>query len=398
MDDFHWMVGEESSDPVVWYEGRFVRVDQMESTGHLLHMEQDLAAIRSLGVRLVRYGINWRRAEPEPGTYVWDLWDRAFAAFEDLGLEMVVDLLHFGVPDWLSGVADPMLPSSLVRYTERFLARYPNASWFTPVNEPYITAHFSTGIGLWNESIRDEPTFVRSLAQLCLADLLASQAIRADRKATFLHSEAFLHDAPGGDEAAQHEADRTNAFRLLSFDLRYGKAPGEPIRDAVALVEDDVLQRVRDLSFTDGVIAGHDYYPGSASADRPYAALARSFHARYQVPFMIAETSNLGTPPEEGSRWLTSLYEQGCGLRAGGLPFVGICWYSRGDQHDWQTTLTAPRHEVTEVGLFDIERRPRPVAETFRSLAGQAAPPMAEGDPQAARRGGRISRWLRSRG
>ncbi|MEO5678743.1 MAG: hypothetical protein ABIS47_03650 [Acidimicrobiales bacterium] len=105
--------------------------------------------------------------------------------------------------------------------------------------------------------------------------------------------------------------------------------------------------------------------------------MARDIHARYRVPFIISETSNLGPPPSEGSTWLTSLHAEGCALREAGLPFVGICWYSRGDQHDWQTTLTKPVHEVTEVGLCDMARRPRPVADTLRSLIRRSAPDAA---------------------
>ena len=45
----------------------------------------------------------------------------------------------------------------------------------------------------------------------------------------------------------------------------------------------------------------------------------------------------------------------------------GLCWYSRGDQFDWQTELVDPKGAVTEVGLFDVHRRARPVATTFRN-------------------------------
>ena len=360
---FYWMVGEESSDPVVDFEGRRVRVDQMASTGHLDRIEDDLADIRSLRATHVRYGVNWRRAQPGVGRFVWDQWDVALAACARLGLVPVVDLLHFGVPDWLDGIADPRLPDAFLRYTEAFLHRYREPAWFTPVNEPFITAHFSTGIGIWNESVRDESTFVQALARLLLADLTASAAIRADRRATFLHSEAFGHDV---DDV------RANAFRLLSFDIRYGVEPDASIAGAVGRLDDGLRSRLAGLAFTDGVIAGHDYYPVSVPADgRSYASMARDFHRRYGVPFLVAETSNLGLDPEEGPAWLEQLYAEGMELRAEGLPFVGICWYSRGDQHDWHTTLTRPVQEVTPVGLFDIGRRPRPAAATFRRLAAR---------------------------
>lgn len=372
-EPFYWMVGEESSDPVVAFEGRRVRVDQMASTGHLDRMEDDLAQIRSVGAGFVRYGVNWRRVQPGgPGAFVWDQWDAALAACDRLGLEMVVDLLHFGAPDWLDGVADPRLPGAFLRYAEAFLRRYDRPRWFTPVNEPFITASFSTQIGIWNEAVQDEATFVRTLAQLCLADLSVSAAIRADRRATFLHSEAFGLDLPA-NRSDVLRATRANAFRNLSFDLRYGVEPDPSIHDAVERLDRVLWSQLQALAFTDGVVAGHDYYPVSVPADgRSYASLARDFHRRYHVPFMVAETSNLGLDPSEGPRWLTDLSEEGRRLRAEGLPFVGICWYSRGDQHDWHTTLTRPVGEVTPVGLFDIDRRPRPAAATFRELAARA--------------------------
>jgi hypothetical protein len=88
----------------------------------------------------------------------------------------------------------------------------------------------------------------------------------------------------------------------------------------------------------------------------------------------VAETSNLGLAVDDGPAWLDALV--GCldGLRADGLPTRGICWYSRGDQDDWHTMLTVPVGEVTEVGLFDAGRRPRPVAEAFARLAATHSP------------------------
>jgi len=165
-------------------------------------------------------------------------------------------------------------------------------------------------------------------------------------------------------------ARRANAFRLLSSDIRYGVVPDGSIQDAVDKLDARLWSQLQDLAVREGVIAGHDYYPVSVPADgRSYGSLAREFHRRYGVPFMVAETSNLGLDPSEGPRWLEALHAEGDALRRDGYPFVGICWYSRGDQHDWHTTLTRPVGEITPVGLFDIDRRERPAAATFRRLA-----------------------------
>ena len=61
-------------------------------------------------------------------------------------------------------------------------------------------------------------------------------------------------------------------------------------------------------------------------------------------------------------------------MRSRGLPVRGLCWYSRGDQYDWDSALTAPVGRVTEVGLFAADRSARPVAALFRKLAAGGPP------------------------
>ena len=82
------------------------RQDQFEQSGHYTHVDDDLRSIAALGVRIVRYGVPWRLTEPEPGHYDWTLWDRALARCADHGLEPIVDMLHFGLPDSFDGFAE----------------------------------------------------------------------------------------------------------------------------------------------------------------------------------------------------------------------------------------------------------------------------------------------------
>ena len=56
-------------------------------------------------------------------------------------------------------------------------------------------------------------------------------------------------------------------------------------------------------------------------------------------------------------------------MRSRGLLVRGLCWYSRGDQFDWDTALSQPVGRLTEVGLFTQQRAARPVAQRFAALA-----------------------------
>ncbi len=84
--EFAVACGEEGSDPLVLHDGQVVRVDQYRASAHLEHLDADLAAVAGLGVKVWRYGMPWRLAEPEPGVYDWSLWDRALAACDRHGV------------------------------------------------------------------------------------------------------------------------------------------------------------------------------------------------------------------------------------------------------------------------------------------------------------------------
>lgn len=379
--------GEEASDPWVLHDGALVRVDQLAASRHLEHQDDDLAAVAGLGVRVWRYGIPWRLTEVAPGAYDWTLWDRALAACERHGLQPVVDLCHFGLPDHYPGFCDPAWVEGFARYVEAFLARYPDPVWFTPVNEPGITATFSARWGIWNDRRTDAASHAAALAHVTLAGLEALSRIWADRDAWWIGAEGFgCQLADPDDEAGVVAARRAQELEWAVWDLHLGLEPVGAGAELVAHVPDPVRARLAQLAAhlrRDRVVAGHDVYPVSVTphgtrAERPltiddriaaYGATARAWHDRYQLPFWVAETSNLSLPVEDGPAWLGRLVDELDAMAHEGLPVRGICWYSRGDQRDWDTALVEPVGRVTTVGLFDAERRPRPVAADYERLA-----------------------------
>jgi len=379
--------GEEGSDPLVLHEGRVVRVDQYRASGHLERLDADLADVAGLGVKVWRYGMPWRLTEPEPGVYDWTLWDRALEACRRHGLNPVIDLCHFGLPDHHGGFCDTTWVDDFARYVDAFLARYPEPRWFTPVNEPGITAMFSSLLGMWNDRLASEDDYFVALGNVVLANLEALARIRADRDGWWIGSEGFGCDlADADDEAGIRAATRARDLQQAVWDLHLGLAPRGGAARLTDVVADSIQSRIEALVGVvppDRIIAGHDIYPVSVTvhgtrAGRPlsiadrvraYEDEATAWHERYQVPFWVSETSNLGLAVDQGSEWLAALTASLDTLSASGLPVRGICWYSRGDQYDWDTALMSPIGTVTEVGLFDAQRHPRPVAQHYATLA-----------------------------
>jgi hypothetical protein len=245
-----------------------------------------------------------------------------------------------------------------------------------------ITAMCSGRLGIWNDRRSSRADYMTALAHVTLANLEALARIQSDRTGWWIGAEGFSCHiaATADDEAAAADA---RALEQLVWDLHFGVSPRPEVADVEDLVDTRILSRIRALAGpSERVIAGHDLYPVSVrlhgsraeplTVDERIAAYEREATAwfrRYQRPFWVAETSNLGLAVADGVVWLDRLVAALDRLRAAGLPVRGLCWYSRGDQFDWHTMLTRPVGEVTEVGLFDVARNPRPVAAAIARLA-----------------------------
>ena len=133
------------------------------------------------GLRYLRYGPPLHLIHRGPGQYDWAFLDEVAAEMQRLGIVPIMDLCHFGLPDWLQNFQNPEVPQALADYARAFARRYPWVRFYTPVNEMYVCAKLSALEGLWNEQCRDERAFVTAVRHLAKANVLMMQAIAAER-------------------------------------------------------------------------------------------------------------------------------------------------------------------------------------------------------------------------
>src|SRR3954466_9119283 len=99
---FMFATGMECSNPVaVGADGRRKRIDELELTFHYTYWKHDLRLVRQMGLEYLRYGPPWYRVHLAPERYDWEFTDAVFAEMQRLGIVPIVDLCHFGVPDWI---------------------------------------------------------------------------------------------------------------------------------------------------------------------------------------------------------------------------------------------------------------------------------------------------------
>jgi len=158
MDDprFMFATGVENSNPTV--DGR--RVDELEKCGHYRHWRLDFALVQELGIRFLRYGPPLHTTWLGPSRWDWEFADQAFGELRLLDIIPIVDLCHFGVPDWIGNFQNPDFPLLFADYARTFARRFPWVQLYTPVNEMYICARFSALYGWWNEQLATDRAFV----------------------------------------------------------------------------------------------------------------------------------------------------------------------------------------------------------------------------------------------
>jgi hypothetical protein len=185
--------------------------------------------------------------------------------------------------------------------------------------------------------------------------------------------------------APSHEVKLRNKLVFLSLDLLYSKAPDS---DVLMFMQDNGMTREEFMWFMKTApsgfqIMGNDYYGHNEKLVLPdgtvtfgedvlgwYLITLRYYH-RYYKPVMHTETNLFD--PEAAPGWLWKQWVNVLRMRRDGVPVVGFTWYSLGDQVDWDIQLAEKRGRLNPCGLFDMDRKPRPVADAYRRLIDEFA-------------------------
>ena len=378
---FMFATGIENSNPTI--KGGTVRVDQLEACGFYKWWKTDFDLVEDMGLRFLRYGPPLHRTWLAPGKYDWDFADLTMNDLKRRNITPIVDLCHFGVPDWLGNFQNPEFARLFDGYARAFAERFPWVQLYTPVNEMFICASFSARYGWWNEQLQSDLAFVTALKHLVKANVLAMKAILEVRgDAIFIQSESseYFH---AENPAAIKPAEILNAARFLSLDLNYDRR-----------VESEMYEYLMDNGMTreeyhfflehrlkSHCIMGNDYYvtnehrvaaDGSTRASGEifgYSEITRQYHQRYMLPVMHTET-NLAEGPrgDEAVNWLWKQWANVLRVRNDGVPVLGFTWYSLTDQVDWDTALREQNGRVNPLGLYDLDRNIRAVGRCYKGI------------------------------
>lgn len=384
-NSFMFATGIENSYPNIKLpDGSMKRIDEMEKCGHYKYWKEDFALVKETGINHLRYGPPYYSTHLAPGKYDWEFSDMVFAELKRLDITPLVDLCHFGVPDWIGDFQNTDWPQHFAEYAKAFATRYPDLRFYTPVNEVFIAAMFSGQYGWWNECQGSDFHFVTALKNLSKANVMAMQEISKVRPdAIFIQSESSEYFHPENPDVIEL-CNFLNQKRFLSLDLTYGHSVDVNTYKylmANGMTDDEYTWFTQqNIKAKTNCVMGNDYYitnehlvhsNGSTSPSGEifgYAVITHQYFRRYRLPVMHTET-NITEP--FSVHWLKKQWANIYRLKMDGVPIIGFTWYSLTDQVDWDSALRNDAGVVNSLGLYDLDRKIRPVGTEYKNLIAQ---------------------------
>lgn len=146
--------GIENSDATA--HGGRARTDKPENYGHSTHRPTDFNLIEEMGLPVRRHAPPLHRTGVASGRYDWSMVHAAFADLHWHNLMPMIDLCHFGVPDWIGNLQQPNYAGLLAKTARSSLHRYPWVQLYTPANEMYTCALLSGAYGWRDEQLQTD--------------------------------------------------------------------------------------------------------------------------------------------------------------------------------------------------------------------------------------------------
>lgn len=378
----------EYASPFIWavgIENTFIpqaraglrSLDEFKLTQHYELWREDLDRVASLGVSHLRWGPPWYQVQPGLKAFDWRWTDQVLEYMHLKKLTPILDLIHYGTPLWLErGFDDPDYPAHIADYAAAFAERYRGlVRYYTPLNEPMITAEFCGKLGQWPPYLVDDACQGRLILQLVRGQQLTMKRLRAIVPDCVLVAVEALNWFYSPQRERQAQLNNWLDQRFLSFDLVTGQLTPEQPGYQYLLAHgsneaeiEAVLNKAQPFDWF-----GVNFYPWSGGKVRQdsqgkyhvkrnsltgqdLACVLQLAYQKSRLPLMVTETS--AKSDEAGrARWMAETLDAVNCSRLAGLPVIGYTWFPVFSMIDWLYRLDRrplAKH-LLHLGLWDCQ-------------------------------------------
>jgi beta-glucosidase len=365
---------------------------------HWNRVTDDIDLMSAMGANAYRFSIEWSRVEPVQGQWdekAWSHYAGEISQLKKAGIEPMVTLLHFTLPEWLArkgGLMAPQFPELFSRYTSEVVWRFGDQVklWCT-INEPNVLMYQSYVSGVWPPGIKDTSLASQAFAGLVRAHTAATAVIRQldpdSRSGVAMNLIVFDPDRRWLvlDWLAAYEADKgfnwafynsissgNISFHLAGFPEIEEPLPG--LKGSADYFGVNYYRRnlVRFSASAPGLVelvqgpgqlsdSGVEIYPEGL------LRILRKVWERYGLPIYITENGVADSTGNLRREFLRShLYATSRGIKEG-IPILGYFHWSLLDNFEWSEGYSY-RFGLYSVNFETFERTPGPAVEEFRRL------------------------------
>ena len=343
-----WMGGFECTDQLNAFGNR---VDFLNVTGHLRHLESDYQMLQHFNISTVREGIRWSFVEKRPYEYDFSVVGEMIRCGKSHNIQQLWDICHFGYPDDLTPL-HPMFARRFAAVCRAFVHFYrsidPDGTLIvTPINEvSFISWLGGDACGTVPYCNRQGWEVKYALMRAYIEGVAAMREI--DPGIKILTTEPLVNVVPALNASIEqiNSARTRHDFQYQATDILIGaqcaELGGKP----------EYLDFVGVNFYYDNQWQNEPWHMLSwknEPADArwvPLQFLLREVYRRYQKPLVLSETSH---PREDRPQWMHMIATETATLIEQGVPLYGVCLYPIIDRPDWDHLL--PWHNA---GLWDV--------------------------------------------
>jgi beta-glucosidase/6-phospho-beta-glucosidase/beta-galactosidase len=317
-----------------------VRLDLIGATSHDRHVLGDYRQCSELGFRTLRDGLRWHLIEKTPGGYDWSSWLPMLEAAEQIGMQVIWDLFHYGSPDHVDQ-GSPDFPKKFAEFAVAALEFRESVTKQPPLICPFNEINFvcwAVESGYFPQVGPKKRGWLKR--QLVTAWIAATKAIRKQwPRAIVVGAEPLIHVAPHDRRrSTMREAEQNRSGMFEAYDWILGKA--EPAlggdRSQIDVIGLNYYPHNQWYWKGPTVPMGHHEY-------RPLADMLVEVAERYEKPLFLSET---GAEGSGRPAWLHYVCDEVREAMRRGVQIEGICIYPVTAYPGWDNS----RH--CDVGLL----------------------------------------------
>lgn len=334
------------------------RVNLLHETEHDLRASEDYTRLLALGIKVVREGVCWSAVEITPNEFDFTEVCNRMQAAEELGIQIIWDLCHFGYPEGLY----PTHP----KFCDRFIAFCVAFALFhrsetsqqlfvVPINEiSFLSWHSGDVRGTVPFAVNSGWDIKYYLCKAAILGICAIRSILPGCRVVLVEPLIKIH--PGLEQDQQLIAN-LNEEQFQAMDIIAGRLCPELGGAECNL---DILGFNHYWNSQWDHTIGSIPWPGEPRRTG-LADLLEEAYKRYQKPMLITETGHFG---EGRALWIEEVTRECVRALDKGLPLLGACIYPVVDRPDWDNL-----YDYHNSGLWDLDESKDRVAHEDSIIA-----------------------------